>query len=100
MEQMDNLIYLTDENGEELVFEFIDLVEYNGNEYVALLSIEESDDEIVILRVEKKEDSEGFCSVDKEDELMAVFHLFQEKVFETTDEEKELIEEFNELFGE
>ena len=36
-EELDNIIILNDENGEEVKFEFLDLVELDGEEYVVLL---------------------------------------------------------------
>ena len=53
-EEMDNIIVLNDEEGNEVEFEFLDLIEYEGEEYVVLLPAEETDDagEVVILQVE------------------------------------------------
>lgn len=36
----DNIITLNDENGNEVEFEFLDLIPYRQNEYVVLLPIE------------------------------------------------------------
>ena len=62
MEELDNIITLNDENGNEVKFEFLDLIEYNDEEYVVLLpmdSEEDDDGEVVILRLEDTdEDSE------------------------------------------
>ena len=40
-EELDNIIVLNDENGEEVKFEFLDLVELDGEEYVVLLPADE-----------------------------------------------------------
>ena len=50
-EELDNIIVLNDENGEEIEFEFLDLIEYEGEEYVVLLPNDEDEDagEVVIL---------------------------------------------------
>ena len=37
----DNIIILNDENGEEVPFEFLDLIELDGEEYMVLLPVEE-----------------------------------------------------------
>ena len=72
------------ENGNEVKFEFLDLMEYEGEEYIILLPTEESEDndEVVILKVEDVEDDpdmETYVSVDDEDTLNAVFEMFKEK---------------------
>lgn len=82
-EELDNIIVLNDENGEEIEFEFLDLIEYEGEEYVVLLPHEEDDDadEVVILKLEDtdSEDEESYVSVDDEETLQAVFDIFKEK---------------------
>ena len=45
------LITLEDEEGNEVEFEFLDLVEYEGEEYIVLIENDEDADEVVILKV-------------------------------------------------
>ena len=82
-EELDNIIVLNDENGDEIEFEFLDLIEYEGEEYVVLLPHEEEEDadEVVILKLEDtdSEDEESYVSVEDEDVLQAVFEIFKEK---------------------
>ncbi|MBR2786354.1 MAG: DUF1292 domain-containing protein [Clostridia bacterium] len=82
-EEIDNVIILNDENGEEVPFEFLDLIEYDGEEYVVLLPVEEDEeaDEVVILKLEdsESEDEESYVSVDDEEVLNSVFEVFKEK---------------------
>ena len=83
-EELDNIIILNDENGNEVKFEFLDLMEYEGEEYIILLPTEEGEDndEVVILKVEDVEDDtdmETYVSIDDEDTLNAVFEMFKEK---------------------
>ena len=82
-EEINNIIVLNDENGEEVPFEFLDLIEYDGEEYVVLLPVEEDEeaDEVVILKLEdtESEDEESYVSVDDEEVLNAVFDMFKEK---------------------
>ena len=82
-EELDNIIILNDEEGNEVEFEFLDLIEYEGEEYVVLLPVEESDDagEVVILKLEdtESEDEESYVSVDDEEVLNKVFEIFKEK---------------------
>ena len=82
-EELDNIIVLNDEEGNEVNFEFLDLIEYEGEEYVVLLPTEEEEDsdEVVILKVEDTEDeeTESYVSVDDEDTLQKVFEIFKDK---------------------
>ena len=83
-EELDNIIVLNDENGEEIEFEFLDLIEYEGEEYVVLLPNDEEDEagEVVILKLEDtdSEDEESYVSVDDEDVLKNVFEIFKDKL--------------------
>lgn len=83
-EELDNIIVLNDEEGQEVQFEFLDLIEYEGEEYVVLLPIEEAEEdagEVVILKVEDtdSEEEESYVSVDDQETLNAVFEMFKEK---------------------
>lgn len=84
-EELENLIILNDEDGNEVKFEFLDLIEYSGEEYVVLLPVEETDseeaDEVVILKVEEtdSEDEESYVGVDDQEVLNAVFEIFKDK---------------------
>lgn len=85
-EELDNIIILNDENGNEVKFEFLDLVELDNEQYVVLLPVleegEEDDGEVVILKVEDTDDDseeESYVSVDNEETLMKVFNIFKEK---------------------
>lgn len=97
-EELNNIIILNDENGEEVPFEFLDLIELDGEEYVVLLPVEEEETEdageVVILKVEdtESEEEESYVSVDDEDVLNKVFAMFKEKFkdeFNFIDEEEE-----------
>lgn len=84
-EELDNIIILNDEDGNEVQFEFLDLIELDGEEYVVLLPVEddeeEEDGEVVILKVEDtdSEDEESYVSVDDQEILNKVFEIFKEK---------------------
>ena len=83
-EELDNVIILNDEDGNEVQFEFLDLIELDGEEYVVLLPTdedEEEDGEVVILKVEDtdSEDEESYVSVDDQEVLNKVFEIFKEK---------------------
>lgn len=82
-EELDNIIILNDEDGNEVKFEFLDLIELDGEEYIVLLPTEEDDEdgEVVILKVEDtdSEDEESYVSVDDQEVLNKVFEIFKEK---------------------
>ena len=81
-EELDNIITLNDEEGNEVEFEFLDLIEFEGEEYVVLLPVEETDDagEVVILQVEDIDtDEESYTSVEDEEILNKVFEIFKDK---------------------
>ena len=86
-EELDNIIVLNDEDGNEVKFEFLDLVELDDEEYVVLLPVaeewEEEDGEVVILKLEDNDDEdseeESYVSVEDEDVLNKVFEIFKEK---------------------
>ena len=85
-EDLDNVVILNDEDGNEVRFEFLDLVELEDEEYVVLLPIaeegEEEEGEVVILKVEdidEDTDEESYVSVDDDETLNRVFEIFKEK---------------------
>ncbi|MBP1532713.1 MAG: DUF1292 domain-containing protein [Ruminococcus sp.] len=81
-EELDNIIVLNDEFGNEIKFEFLDLIEYNSEEYVVLYPIDEENDDgmVVILKVESlDDDSETYVSVDDENTIQAVYNIFKDK---------------------
>ncbi len=86
-EELDNIVILKDEDGNDVKFEFLDLIEYEGEEYVILLPTEEVEDsepdEVVILQIEKAaknaNDEETYISVEDENVLNAVFEIFKDK---------------------
>ncbi len=80
--EIDNIIVLNDEYGNAVNFEFLDLIEYEKNEYVVLLPTDESDEagEVVILQVEDENgEEETYVSVEDENTLLAVFEIFKDK---------------------
>lgn len=99
-ENLDNIIILNDEEGNEIQFEFLDLIEYNSEEYVVLLPVDEDEDEeeepgeVVILKVEQDSldgDEESYIGIEDQEELNAVFQIFKDKFkdeFNFLDEEE------------
>lgn len=82
-EELDNIITLKDEEGNDTPFEFLDVIEYEDEEYVVLLPTDIPDGEpgeVVILKVEDSEgDEEAYVGVEDQEALDAVFEIFKEK---------------------
>ena len=75
-----SILTLTDENGADVDFEYLDCIEYEGKEYLVLMPADELEPEIVILEVEPvDEENENYLSVDDEAVLNAVYGIFKEK---------------------
>ena len=96
-EDLENIVTLNDEEGNEVKFEFLDLINYEDEDYVVLLPMTDSEDEedgeVVILKVEDtdSEDEESYVSVDDQDTLNTVFQMFKDKFkdeFNFIDEEE------------
>lgn len=84
--ELDNIVILNDEEGNEVKFEFLDLIELDQEEYVVLLPVTEDGDEeegeVVILKVEDTEegsDEESYVSVEDVEILNKVFQIFKER---------------------
>ena len=79
-EEEANILTLTDENGQDVEFEYLDCIEYGGKEYLVLMPADELATEIVILEVEPvDEENENYLSVQDEAILNAVYGIFKEK---------------------
>lgn len=79
-EEESNLLTLTDENGNDANFEYLDVIEYQGKEYLLLLPADEENAQIVILEIEPvDEENENYLCVTDEDLLNEVYGLFKEK---------------------
>ena len=79
-EEQSNILTLTDENGVDTDFEYLDCIEYEGTEYLVLIPNEEDADEVVILQIEPvDEETENYISVESEETLNAVFAIFRER---------------------
>ena len=79
-ENEDALITLVDDEGNEVEFEFLDVVEYEGEEYIVLIENDEDADEVVILKINPIDDNtEEYVSIDDEDLLQKLFDIFKKK---------------------
>lgn len=79
-EEESAIITLTDENGNDVDFEYLDVIDYEGTEYLILMPADEESNEIVILRIEPvDEETENYLAVEDEATLDAVYAIFKER---------------------
>ncbi len=88
-----NYITIEDEDGNEFELEQIATLAYKDSDYSLFLPADMSEEDpdygYIILRIEEEDNEEVYCSVDDEDELVAVYDMFMEQLFdedEDTDE--------------
>ena len=80
MEEESGILTLTDEDGQEVDFEYLDSVDYDGKEYLVLMPADQAETQIVILEVESvDEENENYLSVSDEAVLDAVYGIFKER---------------------
>ncbi|HRR77149.1 MAG TPA: DUF1292 domain-containing protein [Ruminococcus sp.] len=81
LEENENYITLTDDDGQDISFEVLDTIEYKDRLFAVLLPFEDEDDEVVILEIIPGEDPEmdDFVTVDDEALLNEVFEEFQKR---------------------
>lgn len=86
-------ITVTDDDGREIVLEFVDALEYNGQQYQAFFPAETEDEEdnpdngLVILKVIHEDGEDLLSTLDSDEELDAVYDLFMEALFDEEDNE-------------
>ena len=79
-EEESSILTLTDENGQDVDFEYLDCLTYQGKEYLVLMPADEAETQIVILEVEPVDDeNENYLAVEDEAVLDAVYGMFKEK---------------------
>ena len=72
----DNIIILEDQDGCQVEFETIDVFEFGGVTYFALLEVlpeEEENDEVLIMQVQGEDDDMELVMVEDEAKLQAAF---------------------------
>ena len=79
-EEESSILTLTDENGEDIEFEYLDCINYQDKDYLILLPVESEEMEIVILEIEPVDDeNENYLAVEDEAVLDAVYAIFKER---------------------
>ena len=79
-EEESSILTLTDEKGQDVDFEYLDCLEYQGTEYLILSPADDEDGQIVILEIQPiDQEHENYLAVEDEQTLDAVYDLFKEK---------------------
>lgn len=81
-DNQDYIISLTDDLGNEVKFEFIDLISYELETYVVLAPADDETADIIILKVldtDDDDEEETYVGVDNEEVLNAVYGIFKER---------------------
>ena len=80
MVPMEDFVTLTDENGNDVEFEFLDYVKYTNEEYVVLLPTEDCNGEVLIMKLTGGDvNDEEYEVVGDQKVADAVFETFKEK---------------------
>ena len=75
-----SILSLTDENGVEQNFEYLDVIEYEGKEYLFLLPVEDETPQVLILEIEPvDEENENYLAIEDTALLETLYELFKEK---------------------
>lgn len=80
-EEEASIIVLEDDLGNEVEFEYLDVIEHEGVEYLYLIPANEEDgDDVVILKITSVDDeTEMFEGIEDEELLETLFELFKDK---------------------
>lgn len=84
-EEVDGIISLVDDEGNEVQFAYVDMIEYNGENYAIMLPMEDGEvlEEAVVMLVQENEDgSDELTGIEDEVIVNAVINLYNEKVEE------------------
>ena len=72
------IITLTDDEGKEVEFELLDVIEYKGDEYIVLIENDENADEVVVFQIRSlDEETEEYVSIEDEELLNTIFEIFK-----------------------
>ena len=75
----DGVVTLTDDLGNEVHFEYLDIIEYEGIEYAVLFPLDDDSNQVAILRVNFFDgETEELSGVEDQAILEAVFKIFIE----------------------
>lgn len=86
------LFTITDDDGNEIVLEYVDTLELDGVQYLAFFPTVEDEDEddedlgLVILKVIRENGEDLLSTPDSDEELTRAYDAFMEQLFEEEEE--------------
>ncbi|MBE6746477.1 MAG: DUF1292 domain-containing protein [Ruminococcaceae bacterium] len=78
----EGIITLTDNSGEEESFGFLDIIEYEGEEFIVLYPMNDDEGQLLILKVEEdatSDEYDSYVGIEDDDLVQAVFQAYLEK---------------------
>ena len=72
------MVTLYDEDGNEIEFELLDIIDYEGESYAVMLPPDEDEVSIMLLE-ELNDEEETYSPVDDDELLTKIFEIFKEK---------------------
>ena len=88
----DDIITITDEDGQEYVLEVLAVLEMDGTEYYALVPAEaDADDEleVSILKAVDENGEEILCAIEDEEELERIYEVMMDELYKQDEEQEE-----------
>lgn len=78
--ELDNVVSLTDQDGNEEQFELLDVVDVENESFLILLPVEDDAGEVIILKqIGEDEENEEYAAVTDEALAQKIFDLFKER---------------------
>ncbi len=78
----EGIITLTDNSGEEESFGFLDIIEYEDEEFIVLYPMNDDEGQLLILKVEEdatSDEYDSYVGIEDDDLVQAVFQAYLEK---------------------
>jgi len=86
-----DFITIVDDDGNEYELEILSTLEYNGEEYMAVVpagdSLEQFDLEVSIFKSVEEDGENVLCVIEDEQELQAVYDLIMDSLYEEEEED-------------
>lgn len=91
---IDKVVVLSDDMGNEVEIEYIDSVSFDGKDYAMFMPLENDDDEVIIMQYDNvSDDYDSFIPVTDPKIMQAVYDLLREKY-------KDELQKLDEITGE
>lgn len=90
MDNEDNVVTLTDDEGKETKFEIVTALEVDDNEYYVLYPVDNEEEDAIVLRLDVDDNGEEILStIEDDDEFEKVEAAYEEWLEEEDDEDED-----------